>query len=585
MTRGSVALKRAMQRRAEQASASRAFPTPISSRATQALSTPRGSVALKLAIQHVAERASASSTSSAPVSPRADPVLPTTRGPVASKLATQRAAERAFAPFILSASVSSRATQALSTPRGSVALKLAMQRAAEARTQMPAPFVAPPVEPAKVRPVAWFRRRRTLLAAACALALACLGGGLFALWHTQSIQQWTHPPAWRLTTAREWWEHARQRAEAGDFRLALGTVRYALALDPDDAVLLRFQGDMEESLLQFREAQASYERVLAVNPDDRAARQNLVLCRRINRRRDGTVRPGTLYNLHRVMLEQGRVAEALAITRRLADDRDLQCATWQAALENTGLAGRITVDADGALELDLAGNTRPDLSLIRSFPLTGLNLAGTGVEDLGALRGMMLKRLDLSRTLVYDLEPLRGMPLQTLQLAHTGVVDLGAIAACPLRDLDISGTRVPGLEALARLPLETLRADETPVADLRPLAALPLRGLWLGHTRVTDLEPLTHLGLETLVLDGTAVADLSPLTGCPLRELSLAATRVSDLRPLAGMPLNTLTLAGCAVSLDLSPLASCAWLEHLVLPLQPRSRERLAGLPRLKFIR
>ena len=452
-----------------------------------------------------------------------------------------------------------------------------MQRAAEVRARQTP--VLPAAVPVRTRSRA---RRRKWIAAG--IAAVVLGLGLFAGWHARSIQRWTNPPAWRAATAREWWERARERAEAGDFRLALGTVQYALALDPEDAVLLHFEGDMQESLLQFHAAQASYEHALAVRPDDHAAHQNLVLCRRINRRRDGTVRPGTLYNLHRVMLEQGRIAEALAITRRLADDRDLQRATWQAALDNTGLAGRIAVNADGTLELDLAGTSRPDLSLARSFPLAGLHLADTGVEDLGALRGMGLRRLDLSRTLVYDLEPLRGMPLQCLRIARTGVVDLGALTGCPLRELDLSGTRVSGLEALAKMPLETLRADDTPVSDLRPLGSLPLNGLWLNRTRVADLRPLAHLGLQTLGLDDTAITDLAPLTGCPLRELSLAATRVSDLRPLADMPLNTLVLAGCPEELDLSPLASCGQLEHLTLPPQTRSRERLDGLRRLKFI-
>ena len=477
-----------------------------------------------------------------------------------------------------------RARHALSTTRGSVALKLAMQRAAEARKwETPAPAALPAAKEVERRRTGRFFNRWTFAAAGVTLAVGIFLG---LRWHrlAEADRQGTKLPSLRLLTARDWWEQARQYADAGDFRLALGTVKYALALDPDDAVLLGFQGDMYESLLRFREAQASYERALVMKPGDRRTRQNLVLCHRINRRRDGTVRPGTLYNLHRVMLEQGRIAEALAITRRLSDDRALQQATWQAALDETGLAGRITANAAGALELDLSGITRPDLSLIHAWPLAGLNLADTGVDDLRALQGMALRSLDLSRTLVYDLEPLRGMPLQTLRIPRTGVVDLGALAGCPLRELDISGTRIEGLETLAGMPLETLRADDTPVADLRPLAALPLQTLTLGRTRVVDLRPLGHLGLQTLVLDGTAVADLSPLAGSPLRALSLASTRVNDLRPLAGMPLNTITLADCAEGIDLSPLASCEELEHLTLPPQGRGLEKLAALRRLKFI-
>lgn len=390
---------------------------------------------------------------------------------------------------------------------------------------------------------------------------------------------------WPLLSAREWFERARARATAGNFRQALGTVKHALVSSPKDADLLVFEGDMQQSLFQFIEAQRAYEQALHLDADNPEAQQNLQLCRRINRYRDdASSHRSTLYGLHRVMLGQNRVSEAVAISRRLNLDQKLRQTTWQAALTSTGLAGTITVDADGGMEADLSGNLQPDLSLLKDFPLTSLKLADTGLEDLHALQGMPLKKLDLTRTLVHNLAPLRRMPLQTLLLRGTGVVELSDIDGCPLRELDISDTRVDDLSPLARMPLESLRAVNTPVADLRPLATRPLTRLDLARTRVSDLRPLENLGLLVLSLDDTRVTDLAPLRGCRLRELHLSSTGVSDLRPLAEMPLTVLTLSDCGQVKDLRPLRSCSELEHLQVPPHPQGLDQLAVLPRLRFL-
>ena len=436
----------------------------------------------------------------------------------------------------------------------------------------------------------WLGRRRTMAVLGLLTAFALLAWHDGAGWLAATRSwRWHGPrdsPDRFLRTAPDWYRQARQRAAAGDFRLALGAVRYALALLPNDAVLLEFEGDMYQSLLEFPEAQACYEQALAANPRSGHARQNLALCRRLNRYHDDpAAHRSTLYGLHRVMLGQQRTAEAVAISRRLVSDHALQQATWQAALDATGLRGKLTLDPDGGLDLDLTGGPmQPDLSLLRDFPLTGLNLAGTGVDDLHALHGLPLLRLNLADTPVHDLTPLRGMPLRMLNLHNTGVVELSALAACPLHALDISRTRVWDLYPLANLPLNTLLASDTPVADLSPVAALPLGRLELSDTRVTNLAPLGSLGLQVLTLDNDAVLDLSPLRTSPLRALSLSSTIIGDLSPLAGMPLVSLTLADCAHPLDLRPLASCPELEHLTLPLRPLNLKALAKLPHLRFV-
>ena len=476
------------------------------------------------------------------------------------------------------------------------------------RRQTPAPVANGPREPAP-KPMAalvpelpssaarlrvvlagWLGRQRTMVALGMVAALLLLGWHDGAGWLAACRSwQWHSPvesPNRFLRTAPEWYRQAQQRAAAGDFRLALGAVRYALALLPGDGVLLEFEGDMHQSLFDFRAAQDCYEQALQANPRSRNARQNLALCRRLNRYHDDPIsHRSTLYGLHRVMLGQQRLTEAVAISRLLGADHTLQQATWQTALDHTGLKGKITLDAHGGIDLDLTGiSPPPDLSLIEDFPLTSLCLAGTGVEDLAALRGLPLEKLDLADTLVHDLAPLRSMPLRVLTLHNTGVVELSALSACPLRELDISRTRIRDLYSLANLPLTILLASDTPVADLRPLAVLPLIRLELARSRVVDLTPLGSLGLQVLTLDDTAVSDLSPLRASPLRELGLSSTRISDLSPLAGMPLVSLKLARCVRLLDLRPLASCSELEHLDLPWHPLNLKALARQPHLRFV-
>ncbi len=432
------------------------------------------------------------------------------------------------------------------------------------------------------------RRIVALFGAVAALCLVARYDGISpATWYRTG--RWREPlptvPAWQLQTAREWFQQAQARAATGSFRMALITAEYALACDPDDAAMLNFKGNMLESMFRFPEAQEAYEHVLRVDANNANARQNLVFCQRINRyQQDGALHPSTLYGLHRVMLDQGRTSEDLAIGRRLDSDRNLWQTAWQAALDRTGLQGTITVDADGAMGLDLTGSRQPDLSLIREFPVTSLNLSHTGLANVRQLRGLPLRKLDLTQTVVDDLSPLRGMPLQVLRIARTGVVNLAPLAGCPLRELDISGTRTFDLAPLARLPLTRLWASDTPINDLRHLAALPLVELHASRTRVSDLRPLSHLPLEILALDATLVSDLAPLKGSQLQELYLAATRVRDLAPLSGMPLRVVVLTGCARARDLRPLASCRELEHLLMPPNGQFAERLAGLPRLRFL-
>ena len=252
------------------------------------------------------------------------------------------------------------------------------------------PELPPSTATGRMRSRRWPERRWFMV------AVGILGAALLIFWQDGAswveryrIEQWK-PPTDRLFTADDWFHQAQQRALAGDFRLALGAVKYALNSAPKNGKLLKFEGDMHQSLFQFPEAQAAYERALEVDPRNRAARQNLLLCQRINRyRQDPAAHLSTLYGLHRVMLGQQRISEAVAISQRMGSDHALQQATWQAALDNTGLRGKITVGENGALALDLThGGLHPNLSLLQGYPITSLNAADTGLDDVQALRGL-----------------------------------------------------------------------------------------------------------------------------------------------------------------------------------------------------
>ena len=568
---------------------SAAHPPPLVARVGKTYSPPSGRRALELAMRKAA-RFRVQVASEFPVAPTLDDASPDATEVSSPRSAAAQVVSRPSGGRSSSSVLRpSRAKEALSSPRGQRALELAMRKAAEALAAS-APF--PTAVPAIVAPASSSPRRfvpfrkqfgKWTVFSQALLAVGLVSGIAWFLHHhreSQAVALLARP-----RPSLEWLHEAQDRAEDGSFRLALKVVDRALADSPDNAALLKLKGDMNESLLQFGDAQTAYEQALRIDPHSRWARENLVLSRRLSRVAGQSAgRLSTLYGLHRAMLTQGRLGEAVAISNRLRSDPKLGQLTWQAALDRTGLHGRVTVDGEGGMSLDLSGTAQPDLTLIQKFPVRHLYLAGTGLDDLLPLRGMPLETLDLSDTPVHDLAPLRGMPLAVLRIAHTGVVDLTPLEDCALRELDISGTRVAGVEALARMPLASLQANGTLVADLHPLAALPLVRLSLSYTRVKDLRPLQHLGLEELILEGTNVSDITALRGCPLRELSLAHTPVEDLAPLADAPLTVLMLQGCPNVKDLRPLLSCNELEHLYLPPDLDHLEALHKLPHLRFI-
>jgi hypothetical protein len=169
------------------------------------------------------------------------------------------------------------------------------------------------------------------------------------------------------------------------------------------------------------------------------------------------------------------------------------------------------------------------------------HLAGSGVTDLVALKGLPLRVLDVRGLPVADLSPLEGMPLQEFYAEETGARDLKPLGGLPLKKLYLSHTGVSDLAPLAGMELDELNLVGTRVRDLEPLSKVRVGTLWLRSTSTYDLSPLSNLELVSLDVERTPVSDLRPLADMTsLRRLNIARTAVTDLAPLAGLRLERL---------------------------------------------
>jgi serine/threonine protein kinase len=323
-------------------------------------------------------------------------------------------------------------------------------------------------------------------------------------------------------TAPTFAEEAQQLVDDGHFNQAMDKISYAISQVPNQSSYFTLQGHIWESLLRLDEALLSYQSALQRNPQDKSAAENLQLCRKLlARAKDAeNLPPGVLRELQIAMRNQNRYAEAVAMMEKIENDRELFADTWRELFQKRGLRGKVQLDEERTLQVEVAKGAAQNLKLLRGMPITTLNLDGVKLDDVTPLQGLPLKSLNLSHTEVADLGPLRNMKLQRLTLV------------------------------------------ETRVADLRPLAGMRLQQLSLGGS--------------------TNVKDIAPLKGMPLEVLNLARTRVTDLAPLAGAPLREIYLEGCRELFNVSPLANCKQLETLVLPNHVKQIEFLRNHPALK---
>jgi internalin A len=189
--------------------------------------------------------------------------------------------------------------------------------------------------------------------------------------------------------------------------------------------------------------------------------------------------------------------------------------------------GLCQIQEGRVVALQLSGTTITDLSALKEMGVRVLDLRGMAIADLEQLRGLDLSELYLEETDVRDLTPLVGMRLRQVYLSNTYVTDLTPLEGMPLEQLNLVGTDVEDLKPLEGMPLAFLWLNETPVSDVSPLAGCPrLMSLTLHRTQVSDLSPLSDLGLKRLHIGETPVTDLTPLRGLALTRLIFTPSRI-----------------------------------------------------------
>lgn len=237
--------------------------------------------------------------------------------------------------------------------------------------------------------------------------------------------------------------------------------------------------------------------------------------------------------------------------------------------------------------IGIVGSQMTDLSPLSRCPLSVFRLKDCrSVQDIAALKGLHLHNVALENTGVANLAPLAGCAtLEQLFINSSPISDLSPLARCTnLRELGADRCPITGLSPLANLTaLRTLDLENTQVQDLRPIANLKLRVLRIGGTHINDCSPLKNMTtLEDLSATGLPIEDLSLLSGCSkLRMLYIGQIPATDLTPICHLPLNTLYLDGSRIA-DVSSLAECKTLEHLIIPKDAKGIESLRKHSRLK---
>ena len=322
---------------------------------------------------------------------------------------------------------------------------------------------------------------------------------------------------------------AQALVEAGDLEEAVAKLGYAIRLDPANPEYQLRRAHLLEAGQHLAEATAAYREVLALEPENSSARENLALCERLQSENGGApqLRRELQVQLIDVLLREGRALEAGPLAAELRESGD--------AIE-TALRARLK---EGAAQSDW------DDDRIRRAP------NGTFSVNLDHMK-------------LGDLSALRGAPISNLHLAHTGIRDLIALAGLPLTSLNIGGTRVTDLQPLRGMKLEKLELAGCGVSDIEPLRDMPLRALDLSHTLVTDLFVLAGMPLEDIIPNGLTIKSLAPLRGLPLRHLDLS---------------------GAQGDMDMARFAECRELESAGLSKYAANIETLRALPQLARLR
>jgi serine/threonine protein kinase len=433
-------------------------------------------------------------------------------------------------------------------------------------------------------------KRNKTVSLATALVLATgLGFGTKALMEGRRAER---ALAELRETAPTFHAQAKALLDEGKFDAAIAKIGYAIKLDEDHADYHLFRANLRQATQDLTRAADGYRRVLALRPDDTAAKTNLAICERLLAESNGAaLNREQQLQLLAALRAQKRLVEAAPLSAAVEPDLAIAEAALRARLrEYKKQPGwkddRVARLPDGTFKVDLMPLALGDLSVLDGQPVSILNLRSTGLVDLKPLAGLPLKELDLTGAKATDLSPLRGMPLEVLHLAGMPLQGVSQLKGMKLRTLTLSDMLISDLTPLAGMALEVVKLDNTRVVELAPLRGMPLTYLMLINCNaLSDLSPLaTCSKLQRLFLVNTAVSDLTPLARLRLTEIRFGGSRVTNLAPLRGQPLQRFDYGGRTKGIDVSPLAECVDLEDIVLPEDPRNVALLRSLPRLKRI-
>jgi len=428
------------------------------------------------------------------------------------------------------------------------------------------------------------KRIWSIVAASSVVGFAIIGTLASVNWRLKEDARYNeHSLAKLKTSADEFVQKAETHIDSGNLLEAQRELEYALLLTPENSAWRSRLGDVLESRFNFSGALSNYQAAHEADPSLKNAEEGVVLCERLVRSGELPGRPShsALYAVHRSMMKNGRIAEAVRVAALLSDDAKLQVDTWQERLRQGGLDATLKADPSGRLIVVLHGKAQEHLNLLTGIPAISLSLAQTDVTDVQPIAGLLLQHLDLSATMVAKIEGLKGMPLRSLNISRSQVDDIFQLRESPLEELDASYTPIHSISGLHGLPLKSVNLSNTKVTDLRPLASSPVSSLDLSKTPVESISALTHLPLQFLRLDDTEVSDLSALENSQIAELSLVRTAVKSLEPLANSRISALHLSGCKNLQDLTPLKRLRSLQKVTVPSSKElesTRELLPGV-------
>ncbi len=482
------------------------------------------------------------------------------------------------------------------------------------------------------------RRNKLAVFSMAAVALALVAAITAGVWQglraVREKQHATLAVANLRDTAPAFADQARALAARGQFDEAIDKLAFAAQLRPDVAAYVARQGDLRQSQLRLAKAAVAYRAALKIAADDPRVQANAALCERLLALKPNLAKPSlevlaplfaTMQREQRAAGEQAPVAKLFAAERQRVLDEWLSRFAGLPLPEGKPLAGRVGLDEDGALTVDLSGSSIDDLRPLQGAPLGSLNLtscanvtdlaplakmstlailslAGTKVTDLTPLAGTRLRELNASGILARDYAPLAGLPLETL-IGGPSLEDLSFLRGAPLRTLRISEgphprnlsalSEIKTLEALFlppdcwKLPVAEFAAIEK-LRELRMASAPAERAdrvvskeqLWREWDSQAWLRALRGAGMApeaaTQISDGTwnielrgakQLPDLTLLKGAPISRLCLMETSLTDLTPLGQIAVRELDVRQTEVS-DLSALRTpplCDSLRKLLI--------------------